>query len=57
MVKRVSKQVKTKGVSISKSFVPDLLTNTNIKEEECYKFSPNIVDMSIDKTMEFICNH
>lgn len=57
MVKRVSKMTKTKGVSISKSFAPDFLTNTNIKEGEWHRFFPNISNMSIGESMEFICNH
>ena len=50
--------MKTKAVSISKSFVPDFLTNNNIKEGEWDKFFPDIVDISIGEPMvEFISNY
>ena len=41
MIKRVSKITKSNGVSATKSFVPDSITNTNIKDGEWHIFSQN----------------
>ena len=57
MVRRVSKKIASKGVSISKTFVPEFLINDTIKEGEWHKFFDDAEYISIHKAMEIICNH
>ena len=56
MVRRLSKKIVSKGVSISMTFVPDFILNDNIKQGEWHKFFPDAHDISIGEAMDIICN-
>ena len=57
MIKRVSTKKKSNGVSITKTFVTDNITNNNIKEGEWHHFFPDAMEMSVAEVMDFVCSH